>query len=153
MSRDELLDRIRVLLAGRASEVVVFGEVSTGASDDIEKASEIARQMLTVYGMSEHAPNLSLVSQRGTGYLGQTDSRIPCSDELERELDREVVALLGSCFAEAKTTLETERSLLEGLAKQLLEHEQLDQAEVEAILGPKPAAPPWAHPPGARADR
>jgi len=153
MSRDELLDRIRVLLAGRASEAVVFGEISTGASDDIEKASEIARQMLTVYGMSEHAPNLSLVSQRGAGYLGPSDSRVPCSDDLERELDHEVVAILGSCFDEAKATLEAERSLLEGLAKQLLEHEQLDQAQVEAILGPKPTAPPWAREPGESANR
>jgi len=70
VSKDELLDRIRVLLAGRAAEDVVFGVVSTGASDDLQKASEIVREMLTVYGMSEKAPNLSLVGQRGAVYLG-----------------------------------------------------------------------------------
>jgi len=144
MSRSELLDRIRVLLAGRASESVVFGEISTGAADDIEKASEIARQMLTVYGMSEHAPNLSLVSGRGAGYLGQADPQAPHSEDLEREIDAETIAILQACFAEARDALEAKRTLLDALAKQLLEHEQLDQAEVERILGPKPDAPPWA---------
>jgi len=144
MSRSALLDRIRVLLGGRASEEVVFGEISTGASDDIEKASEIGRQMLTVYGMSERAPNLSLVSQPGANYLGQPSQRVSHSEELERALDDEIVGILRSGFAEAKATLLAERSLLDQLAKQLLEHEQLDQAQVEKVLGPKRAAPPWA---------
>jgi len=151
MSRDELLDRVRVLLAGRASEEVVFGEISTGAADDIEKASEIVRRMLTVYGMSESAPNLSLVLRQGTGYLGEAYHQAPSSDELESALDDESVRILGSCFAQARATLEAERSLLDGLAKQLLEHEQLDQAQVEKLLGPKPDAPPWARRPAGHA--
>jgi cell division protease FtsH len=144
MSREELLDRVRVLLAGRASEEVVFGEISTGASDDIEKASAIVRQMLGVYGMSSHAPNLSLVSRHSAGYLGEAPQEGSHSEELERAFDQETIAILGSCFAEAKAALEAERSLLDGLAKELLEHEQLDQAQVERLLGPKPAAPPWS---------
>jgi len=144
MARDELLDRVRTLLGGRASEEVVFGEVSTGASDDLEKASEIVREMLTVYGMSEYAPNLSLVSRQNAGFLGQPYQRAPHSEELERALDNEIIGILGSCFGDAKAALEEERTLLDGLAKQLLEHEQLDQAQVERILGSKPAKPPWS---------
>ena len=145
VSRSELLDRIRVLLGGRASEQIVFNEVSTGAADDLEHASEIVRQMLRVYGMSESAPNLSLVARQNAGYLGQAYQQAPHSDQLERTLDDESLAILRSCFEEAKATLEEQRSLLDSLAKQLLEQEQLDQGEVEEILGPKPATPPWAH--------
>jgi len=144
VSQHELLDRVRVLLSGRASEALVFDEISTGASDDLEKASEIVRQMLTVYGMSESAPNLSLVSRQNAGYLGQAYQQAPHSEELERALDTEIVGILKTCFAEAKAALEEERTLPDNLAKQLLEHEQLDQAEVEKLLGPKPDEPPWA---------
>jgi cell division protease FtsH len=144
MSRGELLDRVRVLLGGRASEEVVFGEVSTGASDDLEKASEIVRQMLTAYGMSESAPNLSLVSHQNARYLGQAYQQVPHSEELERALDNEIIGILGSCFAEAKAALEGARTLLDGLAKHLLDHEQLDQAQVEKLLGPKPPTAPWS---------
>jgi cell division protease FtsH len=143
MSRDELLNRVRTLLGGRASEEVVFGQVSTGASDDLEKASEIVRQMLTVYGMSAHAPNLSLVSRQNAGFLGQPYQQAPHSEELERALDGEIIDILRACFGEAKAALEEERSLLDGLAKQLIDQEQLDQAQIERLLGPKPAKPPW----------
>ncbi len=144
MSRDQLLDRVRILLGGRASEDVVFGEISTGASDDLQKASEIVRQMLTVYGMSEAAPNLSLAWQQGAGYLGPAYQQAPHSEELESALDKEGIAILRTCFEQARTTLVENRNLLETLAKQLLEHEHLDQAQVESILGPRPDSPPWA---------
>ncbi len=143
MSRAELLDRVRVLLGGRASEDVVFGEISTGASDDLEKASEIVREMLTVYGMSEHAPNLSLVSRQNAGFLGQPFQQAPHSEELARALDAETVATLAQVYGEARATLEGERGRLDRLAKQLLEREHLGREDVEALLGPPPEVPPW----------
>jgi len=146
MSRGELLDRVRVLLGGRAAEEVVFAEISTGASDDLEKASQIVREMLTVYGMSERAPNLSLVNRQNAGYLGQPYQRAPHSDELERALDDEIVGLLGEAYAQAREALEGERGTLEKLARRLLEQEQIDQGELEALLGPKPVRPPWSVP-------
>ena len=143
MSQSEILDRIRVLLGGRVAEDVVFGQASTGAADDLEKASEIAREMLTVHGMSEHAPNLSLVSRHNAAYLGQASQEVPHSEDLEQTLDREIVTILSSCYGQAKAALEAKRGLLDELAKQLLEQEQLDQAAVEEILGPKPERAPW----------
>jgi cell division protease FtsH len=149
LSQQELLDRVRVLLGGRAAEHVVFGTVSTGASDDLEKASEIVRQMLMVYGMSEKAPNLSLVSRRGPAYLTGGFEPAPHSEELGQALDGELVALLGRCYEEARTLLVRERDKLESLARRLLEVEELDGAGVISILGerlteaepPAPAVP------------
>jgi cell division protease FtsH len=146
LSKDELLDRIRVLLGGRAAEDLVFGVVSTGASDDLEKASEITREMLTVYGMSQKAPNLSLAGRRSSSYLGPGLDRAPRSEELERALDEEAVAILGRCFDEARALLTRERDRLEALAKRLLEVEELDRETLASLLGPRPSAPPWEEP-------
>jgi cell division protease FtsH len=143
LAKDELLDRVRVLLAGRAAEEVVFGTVSTGASDDLEKASEIVREMLTVYGMSEKAPHLSLVAQGRPGSLVGGIEPVPRSEELSRALDAEVIALLGHCYEEARSLLLGERDRLEALAKRLLEVEELDRAGVLALLGDRPAEAPW----------
>ncbi|NNL84134.1 MAG: ATP-dependent zinc metalloprotease FtsH [Myxococcales bacterium] len=146
MRRSELLDRIRVLLGGRAAEAVVFGEVSTGASDDLQKASTIARSMLVQYGMSEHAPHLSLVAEAGTNYLGRGPAERPHSEALSEALDREVTDILGQSFSEATAVLREERTLLDRLAQQLLKQEELNQREVETLLGPKPVEPPWIKP-------
>jgi cell division protease FtsH len=144
LSKDELLDRVRVLLAGRAAEEVVFGMISTGASDDLEKASEIVREMLTVYGMSEKAPNLSLVGRRGAIYLGAGIERAPHSEELAETLDQETLAILGRCYEQAKQLLLRERARLEALAKRLLEEEELDRDALLALLGARPARAPWS---------
>jgi cell division protease FtsH len=142
LSRQELLDRVRILLAGRAAEDVVFGSISTGASDDLEKATDIVREMLTVYGMSENAPNLSLVAHGGSAYLLGGVELAPHSDELSQAIDREIIAILGHCYGEAKALLERERNRLETLATRLLENEELDRAGVMALLGERPTRPP-----------
>jgi len=143
MRQSELNDRIRVLLGGRAAELVVFGEVSTGASDDLQKATAIAREMMTVYGMSEHAKNVSLVSRTTPGYLGQGPPERPHSEELAADLDREVAAVVERCFSEAVACLREERPLLDRLAQRLLKEEELDQHEVESLLGPRRPRAPW----------
>jgi len=143
ISRDELLDRVRVLLAGRAAEDVVFGVISTGASDDLEKAGQIVREMLGVYGMSEKAPNLSLVGQRGAVYLGGGFDRAPHSEGLAATLDTEALAILEQCYEQAKAAIVGEREQLEALAKRLLEDEELDRATLLSLLGERPARAPW----------
>jgi cell division protease FtsH len=144
LSKDKVLDRVRVLLAGRAAEEVVFGVISTGASDDLEKASEIVREMLTVYGMSEKAPNLSLVGRRGAIYLGAGIERAPHSEDLAETLDAEALAILGRCYEQAKQLLQHERERLETLAKRLLEEEELDRDALLSLLGARPARAPWS---------
>jgi cell division protease FtsH len=137
MSRGELLGRIRTLLGGRAAEEVVFGEISTGASDDLEKASRIARDMLTVYGMSKRLPNLSLARGQG-GLLGQGPESAPHSGEIEQTVGEEQLEILGECYAEAKQVLTERREQLEALAQRLLAQEKLETSDLLEILGPRP---------------
>ena len=99
MSKGELLGRIRTLLGGRAAEETVFGEISTGASDDLEKASRIARDMLTVYGMSKRLPNLSLVAPGQMGFLGQAAQGAPHSGEIEQAIGEEQLEILHEAYA------------------------------------------------------
>ena len=138
MSHDELLGRIRVLMGGRAAEEITFGQISTGASDDIEKASRIAREMLTVYGMSRRLPNLSLVSGTAPGFLGQGPQSAPHSAEIEQLIGEEQLEILRQCYEEAKQFLTEKRELLETLAQRLLQQEKIDEHDLLEVLGPRP---------------
>lgn len=137
MSRNELLGRIRTLLGGRAAEQVVFDQVSTGASDDLEKASKIARSMLTVYGMSERLPNLSLVEQE-EGFLGFGPQQTARSAEIEKIIAEEQLEIIRMSYEAAQALLVERRDQLESLAGRLLENEKLDAKDLEEILGPRP---------------
>ncbi|MEZ5556946.1 MAG: ATP-dependent zinc metalloprotease FtsH [Pseudomonadales bacterium] len=143
LSRDELLDRVHVLLGGRAAEAVVFESVSTGASDDLEKATSIVRDMLIRYGMSDRAPNVSLVARSGSGYLGPGFEQAQYSQDLAQALDDEVIALLGHAFEQARSLLISERPRLEALASALLQAEELDRDSVITLLGEHPTVAPW----------
>ncbi|MDG2304894.1 MAG: ATP-dependent zinc metalloprotease FtsH [Candidatus Binatia bacterium] len=139
MSRSELLGRIRTLLGGRAAEQVIFDQVSTGASDDLEKASKIARSMLTVYGMSERLPNLSLVEQQ-EGFLGFGPQQTARSADVEKVIAEEQLELIRVSYEAAQALLVERREQLEALAARLLEHEKLDSKDLLEILGPRPEA-------------
>jgi cell division protease FtsH len=140
MSESELLGRIRTLLGGRAAEEIVFGEISTGASDDLEKASKIIRQMLTTYGMSKKLPNLSLVDGAQTGFLGQGPANAPHSAAIEQMIGEEMVQILRTTYDEAKALLASRRQQLEALATRLLAQEKIDEQDLLEVLGPRPAA-------------
>jgi cell division protease FtsH len=96
-----------------------------------------------VYGMSEKAPNLSLVGQRGAVYLGGGVDRAPHSEGLAETLDTEALAILEHCYEQAKAAIVGERDRLEALAKRLLEDEELDRATLLSLLGERPARAPW----------
>ncbi len=140
MSHDELIGRIRVLMGGRAAEEIVFGQISTGASDDIEKASRIARDMLTVYGMSRRLPNLSLASGMAPSFLGQEAPAAQHSAEIERLIGEEQLEILSQCYKEAKQFLSEKLALLEAVAQRLLKQEKIDAHDLLELLGPRPAA-------------
>jgi cell division protease FtsH len=142
MSHDELLGRVRVLMGGRAAEEIVFGQVSTGASDDIEKASRIVRDMLIVYGMSRRLPNLSLVSGAAPGFLDQERPLAPHSAEIEQMIGEEQMEILRQCYDEARQFIGEKRELLETVAQRLLEREKIDQNDLLEILGPRPVGAP-----------
>ena len=103
MSRTELLGKIKGLLGGRAAEEIVFGEISTGASNDLEKVAKIARNMITVYGMSEQAPNISLVDHQQNQFLNQAPGIQKHSEKLEQMIDDETLEMIRKLLHGRKT--------------------------------------------------
>lgn len=135
ISKTELIGRIKGLLAGRAAEEIKFNEISTGASDDLEKACNIVRQMLTVYGMSTKYPNISLVDRQATGFLGGMPQKAEHSQDIERDLDIELNEIISKCYEESKEMLIKEEKRFDALAARLLEKEKIDRHDLEEILG------------------
>ena len=123
MTKDELMTRLVTLLGGRAAEEVVFDTVTTGASNDIEKATQIARAMITQYGMSEKFGLMSLETVESKFLDGS--ARLNCSDETAAMIDDEVKELLKECFTEAKKLLSENRDVLDEIAKYLYEKETI----------------------------
>jgi len=129
------------MLGGRAAEVNVLGTVSTGASDDIQKATELARRMITEFGMSEKLGSVRYAG-RQLRYLGgvvQDDSHLsPRTQEL---IDAEVANLIKEQFERARTTLRENRTALETLSQELLAQETVDGSAVQAALEAAKALP------------
>lgn len=123
MSKDELSAELVTLLAGRASEEIVFDSVTTGASNDMEKATKIARSMIAKYGMSEKFGLMSL-EQISDPYLGG-HSQLNCSDKTATEIEEEVKILLKQKYEEAKKLLQENRDKLDKIAKFLYEKETI----------------------------
>ena len=123
MSKDELSAELVTLLAGRASEEIVFDSVTTGASNDMEKATKIARSMIAQYGMSEKFGLMSL-EQISDPYLGG-HSQLNCSDKTATEIEEEVKTLIKQKYEEAKKLLQENRDKLDKIAKFLYEKETI----------------------------
>lgn len=134
LTMDELLDKITVMLGGRAAEKVIFDTLSTGASDDIMRASDLARRMVTEYGMSEKLGSVRYAGQ-GLQYLGgmlQDDSQIsPVTRQL---IDIEVQRIVTEQYVRAHRSLQTHRTALESLTAQLLKQETVDGSAVQLAL-------------------
>lgn len=137
VTRNELLDQLAYALGGRVAEEVVFHDPSTGASNDISKATETARKMVTQYGMSAKVGTVKLGSGSGEPFLGRdmaTDKDY--SDELAYTVDQEVRLLLDNAHAEAYEILNENRDVLDHLAAELLDKETLNRAELDKIFEP-----------------
>ena len=123
MSQEELKARLVTLYGGRAAEELVFGSITTGASNDIEKATDIARAMITQYGMSEKFGLIGLEKQ-GNQYLdGRTV--LNCGDATSAEIDHEVMKLLKECYEKAKELLKDNRDIMDRIAAFLSEKETI----------------------------
>jgi cell division protease FtsH len=138
VTEGELLGRIDVLLGGRAAEDLVFGRISTGAANDLTKATDIARKMITDYGMSTRFKNVAL-TQRGANMLGQ-QTQEPLfhreySEATQQYIDDEVARMIEQQYASVKSRLTENRSLLDRIAAELLEKESLDEKEFKALIG------------------
>ncbi|HVE46922.1 MAG TPA: ATP-dependent zinc metalloprotease FtsH [Acidimicrobiales bacterium] len=142
VSRSELRDQLGVLLGGRTAEELIFSEITTGAANDIEKATEIARAMVTQYGMSDVLGPQQLGQQNGEVFLGRDFGHQPnYSDEVASRIDAEVRHLIDNAHGEALAILTTHRAALDNLAAALMEKETLDTPALMEILGD---LPPWA---------
>ena len=132
MSKEYLLSRLATLTGGQAAEQLVFGSITTGASNDIEKATKLARGMITRYGMSENFGMVALETVNGQ-YLGQ-DTSLACSPAYAEKIDDQVVALVAFARAKADQILRDNEAKLHELAKYLLEKETITGEEFMAIL-------------------
>ena len=143
MSRGELETKITVLLGGRAAEVLVFNELSTGAADDLVKATDIARSMVTRYGMDPGLGHVAYAQEkpRFLEGVGEQPSPLPMSEETARAIDNAVRALIARDFEQASAFLALNRETLEAAAQELLRRETLDEAALNgwaARLKPLP---------------
>ena len=133
-TKTELLQRITGLLGGRVSEEIQFHEVTTGAHNDFEKATKIARAMVTEYGMSDLGP-VQLEQQEGGVFLGRDYNKTRnFSNEIAHEIDKEVRKIIDECYQEAKRILLENRDLVKLLADSLLEYETLTKEQIDSLV-------------------
>ncbi|MBT9172270.1 MAG: ATP-dependent zinc metalloprotease FtsH [Syntrophomonadaceae bacterium] len=140
MTKSELLDRVTTLLAGRVAEKLVLNDVSTGAQNDLERATAIVRQMIMEYGMSEQLGPITLgKKQHEQVFLGRDLARDrDFSEEIARAIDKEIRATIDDCYKNAEELIRNNRNKLDLLAEALLEHEALDAEEIAALMEGRP---------------
>ncbi|MCD8353668.1 MAG: ATP-dependent zinc metalloprotease FtsH [Clostridiales bacterium] len=131
-SKEEIYAQLRTLLGGRAAEEVVFNTATTGASNDIERATDLARKMVTMYGMSEKFGVMGLATVRSQ-YLEGTYG-MDCAQETAALVDKEIYKILNQCYEDAKTMLVEKRDLLDQIAAYLLKKETITGQEMMAII-------------------
>jgi cell division protease FtsH len=135
LTADELHDRIAVMLGGRAAEKIVFGEISTGASDDIGRATELARRMVTEFGMSEKLGSVRYAGQQLQYLGGAIEDNSSLSPKTRELIDGEVQRIITGQYKRAQGLLGEHRQALETLTRELLEKETLDGCAVKTALG------------------
>jgi cell division protease FtsH len=142
LTRAQLLDEITSLLGGRAAEKIVYNEATTGANNDLERATEIARAMVCEYGMSEKLGNLTFGRRHGNPFLGRDimEDR-NYSEEIAYAIDQEVRAIIDECFRRAVDILTTNHDKMESVVRVLLQKETIEREEFLALMeGAQPAA-------------
>ena len=143
ISKKELSDRITILLSGRVTEQIKFGDVTTGASNDLERSTQIARQMVTQFGMSDRLGLVTLGRKQHEVFLGRDimEDR-NYSEEIAYAIDQEVRSIIDECYATAKNILTEHNDRLEEITALLLEKEVLEGDELDELLGyPKKEQP------------
>jgi cell division protease FtsH len=147
VTRNELLDQLAYAMGGRVAEEIVFHDPTTGASNDIEKATSIARKMVTEYGMSSDIGSVKLGQANGEMFLGRDmGHQRDYSERIAERVDAEVRALIEKAHDEAWEVINDNRAVLDRLAAALLEHETLDHnqiAEIFADVKKLPERPQW----------
>ncbi|MDR3669839.1 MAG: ATP-dependent zinc metalloprotease FtsH [Holophaga sp.] len=150
LTREELLAKIDVLLGGRASEQLFFGEVSTGAANDITRATEIARKMICDYGMSEKFENVVLSSQMSPMSIpGEMAPRQrEYSESTQQYIDEQITGIIKGRYEKAKAFLDGKKGAIDKIATRLLEVESIGEEEFQALLVTQPLKPEALPSPG-----
>ncbi len=136
MTEKELMDRMCVLLGGRVAEEIVFGEVSTGAHNDLGRATDIAKSMVKEYGMSKRLGSVTFERERKPLFMdvGQSFGSRDYSEETAREIDTEVKRLIDDCYGKVKGILTDRRIVLTRVAERLLEKETIEGDELRSLI-------------------
>jgi cell division protease FtsH len=135
MSRGQLMAQLAMMLGGRAAERVVFDEITTGASNDLERVTKTARQMVTRYGMSEKLGPMALGQHNGQVFMGRDFHAQPdYSDEIAFQIDKEVRRIVDESYDTAEDVLVRNRRLLDKLAKELIEYETVDAEHLARLV-------------------
>jgi cell division protease FtsH len=146
-TRSQMLDTLAYMLGGRAAEEMVFHDPTTGAGNDIEKATALARAMVTQYGMTERLGAIKLGESNGEPFLGRDIGHSRnYSEDVAAVIDEETKKLLTSAHQEAFDVLEENRDVLDDLVLALLERETLDKEQIRTVFEPlrrRPARPAW----------
>ena len=135
---EQMLDEMCMALGGRAAEEVVFGKISTGAQNDLERITKMAYGMVTVYGMNEKLGNISYYDSQQSDY----NFSKPYSEATAQTIDEEVRNIISHAYARTKALLIEKREALEVIAKELLDKEVLFQADVDRLIGKRPFSKP-----------
>jgi cell division protease FtsH len=140
-SKTEILNRLCVLLGGRAAEEIAIGEITTGAHDDLSKVSTFVHKMVLEFGMSDKIGPLSLKKEDSEVFLGRELTRnVGYSNETARSVDEEIKRIVSDCYMKAKAALTGNRKALDAIANRLIENEVIDAAEIDAIMDAAKAA-------------
>ena len=148
MTRTDLLNQLSVLLAGRTAEEIALGEISTGAQNDLQRASDIARAMVTEFGMSDSVGAINYAPQKRSRFLdvGMPNDTGPYAEETAQLIDREVKRMVGESHAVARRILNERRATLEAVTRRLLEKEVMEGDELRAIMAETAETPATATP-------
>jgi cell division protease FtsH len=144
MQKGDLLNQMAILLGGRAAEEIAIGEISTGAQNDLQRVSDLARSMVTEWGMSERLGTINFDPPRRGRFLdlGMPIERGLYSDDTARMIDDEVKQLIAGAHNEARRILREHREVLERVTRRLLEKEVMEGDELRELMAARPAAAP-----------
>jgi len=141
--RQYLLSRIAVLFGGRIAEEVFMNQMTTGASNDFERATQLARDMVTRYGMSDALGPMVYAENEGEVFLGRSITKTThVSEETMRKVDGEIRRIIDEQYALARQLIEDNRDKIEAMTKALMEWETIDSDQIDDIIAGKPPRPP-----------
>jgi cell division protease FtsH len=143
MDKERMLSTISVLFGGRIAEEVFMHQMTTGASNDFERATAIARDMVTRYGMTDELGPMVYAENEGEVFLGRSITKqVNVSEETMQKVDKQIRKIIDEQYANARKLIEDNQDKMHAMAKALLEWETIDAEQIEDIMGGKPPRPP-----------